>query len=215
MEYPLNQSSWRRGWNDTKTIWKSWYFCLFDLLLGGVIWQVFHWYFGLIAVLSVIFCVWVYALALAPIRQRNEARSEFQELQNERIPRISVRPAEGKRESNYERTEHIMWAELQVTNISKQPLEDVVVNIKACLALQEKQNSTSGDDYLIWDFFHWHQTYVYWSERNANHQQFALTMPANTTRVSLVAFQDNSNGSNFNFNSPNHEWVAGGVKIAM
>lgn len=74
MEYPPNQSSWRRGWNDTKTAWTSWQFLVFDVVVAGIVGGYFGWYWGLILVTFSLLGVWFGATTLAPYKQRNEAR---------------------------------------------------------------------------------------------------------------------------------------------
>jgi len=126
---------------------------------------------------------------------------------------IAVKPITGKREADYERTEHTMWAELQVTNTSTKELTDVEVNITECLTLQEKQDSANQNNFVMWNHQKLKPFCVYWSERQAQSKQMSLVIPRGATRSALVAFQDNSNGGQFNFNSLNHEWIVGGVKI--
>lgn len=75
MGYPLTESAWKRGWNDTKTIWTNWQFFVLDAVVAVVIGGVFRWYWGLAAVLFGMFCVWIGSTASAPVRQRNEARN--------------------------------------------------------------------------------------------------------------------------------------------
>jgi hypothetical protein len=126
---------------------------------------------------------------------------------------IAVKPITGKREANYERTEHLMWAELQVKNTNSKELKSVQVNITNCLTLQVKQDSRSRNDFIAWDFLKLKPFCVYWSERQAQPKQMNLDIPAGATRSALIAFQNNPNGGEFSFNSLNREWVVGGAKI--
>lgn len=126
---------------------------------------------------------------------------------------IAVKPITGKKEANYERTEHTMWAELQVTNTGANELKDVQVNVTKCLTLQGKQDSVNPNDFAMWNQLGIKPFCVYWSERQAKPKQMNLVIPSGATRSALVAFQDNTNGGQFNFNSLNHEWIVGGVKI--
>lgn len=126
---------------------------------------------------------------------------------------VAVKPITGKREADYERTENTMWADLQVTNIGANELKDVQVNITKCLVLQAKPNSQTNNDFFMFDFLKLKPFCVYWSERQSQPKQMNLVIPKGATRSALIAFQDNSNGGNFNFNSLNHECVVGGVKI--
>lgn len=73
-KHPLRESLWRRGWNDTKTIWKSWPFYILDAVVAAAIGGVFGWYWGLAIVTFGMICVWIIATARAPVKQRDEAR---------------------------------------------------------------------------------------------------------------------------------------------
>ena len=84
MEYPINQSAWRRGWNDTRTVWTSWQFFFLDAVVGVVIGGVFEWYWGLVVVAFGMFCVWLGATVSAPVKQRNEARRILSEIPSKR-----------------------------------------------------------------------------------------------------------------------------------
>ncbi|MFC1914499.1 hypothetical protein ACFLXF_04415 [Chloroflexota bacterium] len=81
MEYPINQSAWRRGWNDTKTIWTSWQFYVLDAVVAVVIGGIFQWYWALVVVAFGMLCVSLWATASAPYKQRNEARQRIKELE--------------------------------------------------------------------------------------------------------------------------------------
>ena len=73
MDYPLNQSVWRRGWNDTKKVWTSWPVVLLDGAVCVVVGAVFTWYWGLGLFIFTLFLIWVGATASAPVKQRNKA----------------------------------------------------------------------------------------------------------------------------------------------
>jgi hypothetical protein len=80
MEYSIKQSAWRRGWNDTKSVWTSWQFYILDVVVAVVIGGLFDWYWGLVIVVFGMFCVWLGATASAPYNKRNEARQRIEEL---------------------------------------------------------------------------------------------------------------------------------------
>ncbi len=84
MGYPLNQSAWRRGWNDTKTVWTSWQFFVLDGVVGVVIGSICQWYWGLGVVLFGMICAWLAVTISAPVRQRNEARHLLSEIPSKR-----------------------------------------------------------------------------------------------------------------------------------
>jgi len=212
---PVTESVWSRGWRDTKSTWLSYPFFILDAIVCVIVGELTMWYWGLAVIAFGMICVWLRATARVPIVQRNEVRAKIKELQHSEANSVNVKHATGKREHDWERTEHLMWAELQVTNIGKQPIEGVVVNIKECFVSSEKQDSVDDSDYCTLNLSNWHQTYVYWSERNADSRQTELNIPSGATRICLIAFQDNSNGGQFYFNSQNHEWFVGGVKITI
>jgi hypothetical protein len=151
-------------------------------------------------------------LVLGEVLEQIDKR--LQVLNNPLYNSVAVKPIAGKRKADYERTEHTMWAELQITNTGRKELEDVQVNIAKCLTLQRKQDSTNQNDIVMFDHLNLKPFCVYWSERQtAQPKQMNLVIPKNATRSALIAFQDNSNGGQFNFNSHNYEWIVGGVKI--
>lgn len=82
MEHPINESAWRRGWNDTKTVWTSWPFYVLDAVVAVVITAIFGWGWGLTIILFGMLCVWLGATASAPVKQRNEAREKLLKLQD-------------------------------------------------------------------------------------------------------------------------------------
>ncbi len=90
MEYPVNQSAWRRGWNDTKIVWASWQFFVLDAVVAVIIGGVFLWYLGLALVFFSMFSVWLGATALAPVKQRNEARNRITALEVEAKKRSEI-----------------------------------------------------------------------------------------------------------------------------
>ena len=142
----------------------------------------------------------------------NEFRVSTQSIEEQKI---QVTPITHKRQAEYERTQYLMWAELQITNASPNELKDTQVNIASCLTLQEKQDSENRNDYVMWNHLNLLPFCIYWSERQAPPNQMSIRIPSGATRSALVAFQNNSNGGNFNFNSPNKEWIVGGVKIDL
>jgi hypothetical protein len=126
---------------------------------------------------------------------------------------VFVRPIVGKRETDWEQTEHLMWAELEVKNNTANEQKDVQVHIVRCLTLQEKQDSESHNDFVIWDHQHLNPFCVYWSKRQTEPKQMSIVIPSNATRSVVVAFQENSNGGQFNFNTTYNNWMVGGFKI--
>lgn len=129
-----------------------------------------------------------------------ESKQRLQWLEEERIPRIIAKPYSGRRQWEHEH-EHLMWAELQVTNLSpSQGLNDVEVRVVSCVHIVEHQDTP--DNYMLVDLLGWSPTGVYWSERDAPPHQLKCAIPPNSTRNALVAYQNNSNGITTIFNSP-------------
>jgi hypothetical protein len=127
--------------------------------------------------------------------------------------KVIIKPFVQRRQADWDKTEHLMWAELQVTNTGSAELKDVQVNIAKCLTLQETQDSPNHNDFAVFDFLRLTPFCVYWSERQSQPRQMALSIPRGSTRSALIAFQDNSNGGSFHFNTTNYNWVVGGIKI--
>lgn len=149
--------------------------------------------------------VYIFNLIRAPV---------YIKWEKEKEPTMTVSPYSGRRQNDWEKTERLMWAELRVTNTSSlQELKDVGVNIVTCLAVIKKQDSPN--DYALYKQFDWNPASVYWSERNAPSHQMSLSIPPSATRIALVAFQDNSNGGQFAFNTNLYDWIVGGVKIEV
>ncbi len=159
--------------------------------------------FGFIAPAVVFVGLYIFHLIRAPVYIRWEKEKE---------PAIAISPCEGRKQYDWEQTEHLMWAGLKVTNKSPlQELKDVEVNIVTLLGVLED----SPNDCFLLESSDWNPTGVYWSERNVFPQQMSLSIPRNATRIALVAFWDNPNGGGFVFNSILREWKTGGVKIEV
>jgi len=212
-EHSTDESLWRRSWQDAKAVWTSWPFIVLDAGICGVVGGVFTWYWGVGLFFFAMFCVWIVATASAPIKQRNEARLQARKLEQERVPHISVEPYGGRRTWEWEH-EHLMWAELHVTNTSPSlVLNDVAVRIVGCLDIAEE---TPGN-YVLFEVHRWNPTSVYWSIREASSDQLKLPIPPNTKRAALVAFSDDSNGPPAVFNAPTHDrpLLFGGARIEI
>ena len=118
MGYDLNQSVWRRGWSDTKYLWASWKFRIFELVVSGIAMYgltlrgVLEWPLNLVVIPFGMFCVLLVATASAPVKQRNEARARVAVLEEEQTPKIDAVPITGKC-SSYENNGNTAWAELK------------------------------------------------------------------------------------------------------
>jgi len=86
MEPSLQETLWRRGWNDTKAGWRDWRFLLFWAVMSPTIGLFSGLLSGnpvlgaVVATLVVIVglvLVWIGATASAPVKQRNEARQQI------------------------------------------------------------------------------------------------------------------------------------------
>jgi hypothetical protein len=231
MESLLDETACQRANKDTLSAFRTFRFWLFELLAGAIFtilvflwtpsWISNEWkvtYQVLVPVFFILIgfaVLYFVSLIRAPYKQRDEAKEKIKEYQNQYAPNISVKPVECKRDADWKRTEHLMWAELQVTNSSSKELKGTQVNITYCLALIERQTNTNQIDYALYNQYNLEPFCIYWSERQTEPKQINLIIPSGATRSALVAFQDNSNGGNFIFNSLNNEWIVGGVKICV
>ncbi len=78
MEHPLNESAWRRGWQDTKTGWKHPLFWALEVIVSPIAGILANnaWVSVLVVFVGVV-SILIGATARAPIVQRNEARGEL------------------------------------------------------------------------------------------------------------------------------------------
>lgn len=207
---PLRESLWRRGWNDTKTIWTSWPFYILDAVVAAVIGGVFEWYWGLCIIIFGMFCVWLVTTVSAPVKQRNEARKRVIRLEEERIPHIELQPTTGKKAS-YEQGNKTAWAELKVTNTSSSvPLEDVSVQIVELVQIYEKQNEQgvgTGIYHLHEIYPNWNPSNVFWSERNTLANQLSILIPPGDTKYAMIAFHLESGPDLGLFNTPTNRHI--------
>jgi hypothetical protein len=85
----LSESAWVRGWRDTTRDLADWRFWLVEVVGGGLLGIYYaHLLPSLLFVLGMALYLWITATALAPIRQRNEARMFIETLQSG--PALSV-----------------------------------------------------------------------------------------------------------------------------
>lgn len=190
-ERPLNESIWKRGWDDTVSIWKSWPFIIFDPVVCVAVGAVFAWYWGLALFVFALFCAWLCATVAAPIRQRNEARAKVTALEKEKEPCIEVHPLPCARAS-YERRDKTAWAVLKVKNASSWvDLEKVnvqIVELMQVFECQDDQGIGKGVYSLNEPYPLWTPANVYWDESNALGNQFEIPIPRGATRLALIAF---------------------------
>jgi hypothetical protein len=190
VDYSLNQGVWKRGWNATKAIWMGWRFWVFDALVATVIGNIFAWYWGILLLLVGMFCVWLIETALAPLKQRNEARAKVIALEKEKEPSIKVQPLSCKRAS-YERSNNTAWAALEVKNTSSGvDLENVSVQILKLMQvfeIQDKQGIGTGRYNLHEPYPRWVPANVYWAESSAPAKQFEISISRGATKLALIA----------------------------
>ncbi len=143
----------------------------------------------------------------------NKSTQAKQTLEDEHIPKLAVKPSSGRRQWDWEH-EHLMWAELQVTNTSpSMTLKDVEVRVVSCIYVQPKQDKPNS--YVLVNLHDWNPTSIYWSVRDASPSQLSLSISPDATKTALVAFQDNSNGVQSVFNAPTHPIIVDGAKIEV
>jgi len=207
VDYPVNQSAWRRGWNDTKRIWTGWLFWVFEAVVATVIGNVFAWHWGVLLLLFGMFCVWLVATAAAPIKQRNEARTKVAALEKEEEPCIEVHPFPCKRGS-YEQDDKTACAMLKVKNTSSEvDLKDVSVQILEVTQVYENQNEKgiSTGTYSLYERYpKWIPANVYWDSRSAIGSQFDISIPRGDTKLALIAFHRQNSTSLGFLNTPTY-----------
>jgi hypothetical protein len=216
MQHQLRQSASARAWDDCFVTVGNAVGAGLGVLIAAVLGVVSSFLLSvedpraqavLAAVLSIIAfvtlatVVFLAFLAAAPYRQRNEARDRVERLDDERIPRMTLSPRAGR--ASHGSHAHLMWAELDVTNLSPVlPLKDVEVRITDLK--DEAQLKNVGPDWRPWNALQ-----IVWSPTNAEPNQFRLTIPPGETRSALIAYSDDSNGPPAVFASPH----AGGRRL--
>lgn len=134
-------------------------------------------------------------IAFAPYRVWEKAQTRVDELEEEQVPRVSLTPRAGR--ASHGSHPHLMWAELDVTNLSPTlSLPDVEVRITD---LKSETQLEYGDRV---GYPEWNALQVTWSPTNAVPDQFRLTIPPGETRSALIAYSDDSNGPPAVFASP-------------
>lgn len=100
MEYPINESAWRRGWNDTRTQWTNWVFVIVNAVVSIALFLiglfVLAWYWGVVLAVLPFLGVWAYEIVSAPRKQRNEARKQVILLREEVTRKRSTSVSEKK-----------------------------------------------------------------------------------------------------------------------
>lgn len=175
----------------------------------------------IVGLVLVFFLIFLWNLFRAPYRQRdeqylrwNEAREKVVKLEEERIPKVSAEPRGGRRNQEWEH-EHLMFAELLVTNTSPVlTLENVEVHVVSSLWILEHE-----DSYKLYDHKDWTPVGVYWSERDTGIADCLRSfIPPNGTRIALIAFSDDTNGPPAVFNTPTRRrplLIGGAKKIGI
>ena len=162
--------------------------------------------------------IFLFYLARAPFKQRNEARARLKTLEAERIPQVEVRPTSDRRDFPYEH-EHLMWAEIEVKNTSSnKTLENVSVQIVNLQNVMHKQGGSDKDFLIVDGFPSWRVAGICWSERFASPPQLRQSLDPGQTKIALIAFCDDSNGGTAVFNTlnnPKPRLVMVGAKIQV
>jgi len=204
--HPLNEGMWKRGWNDTLSIWKSWPFIILDVVVL-VVSAILEWYWGLTLIVCALFFTWLGATAAAPIKQRNEARTKVTALEKEKEPCIEVQPLPCKR-APYERDDKTACAMLKVKNTSSEvDLKDVSVQILEVTQVFENQDEKgiSTGTYSLYERYpKWIPAKVYWDLGSAIGSQFEIAIPRGDTKVALIAFHRQNSPSLGSLNTPTY-----------
>ncbi len=127
------ESAWARGWSDAKRRLADWRFWAAEVLGGGLVGMVANFAIALVFVIGLAVAIWVVATVSAPIRQRNEARSQLKKEREERVPRLVIEFASGP-PCEYQQPPTdgnlcFRHFSVRIKNISTQPLSNCVVEI--------------------------------------------------------------------------------------
>lgn len=138
--------------------------------------------------------------AITPYRLRREALSRVDALEEERIPRFAAMPRSGRRYHDIEH-QHLMWAELDVTNLSPTlHLRDVEIRIRDLV--DELEWDENGERVRNLPPI-WNPIQSIWSLASASRpNQNKMAIPPGETRTALIAYSDDSNGPPAAFSAP-------------
>lgn len=157
--------------------------------------------------------IFLFNLARAPYKQRNDARERVETLEKERIPYLELKPVSGNPHNEYENAP-TAWAELQVRNTSHiKPLTNVRVQITRCVYALEKQEQRGS--YFLHDNRGWLPTNVYWSERNTQPNTLHTTINPGDTGIALIAHHPKGSVSLGIFNTRARSTFVGGQLIKV
>ena len=134
-----------------------------------------------------------------------EALERVQALERERIPGFHIVPNGGNRQMDWDITDHLMWAELRVTNTSPTvALRGVQVQVTDLSYVAQKLGAGAKDEFvLLNEPEDWHTLNVLWTMLETSSPQVKIDIPPGTTQTALVAFSDNPNGPPASLNAPN------------
>lgn len=159
--------------------------------------------------------LFVFLLPFAPYKLWQKQRVRIDELEEERIPKVTVTPEGDRRHWEHQSTEHLMWAELTIRNTSPiKTLYNVEVRVTKYTTTQEKLDK-SGEYLLMEGLADFKASQVYWSRRDADPPHLAIDIPPNSARTSLIAFSNNSNGPPAILNAPIKQILSLGGKLEV
>lgn len=165
---------------------------------GGLIQEWLAACVGIVVVL--IFVIFVFAKNI--ILASYQDTEKLGVLEEERIPKIIVSPTTGKPIS-YEKNELSAWAELEITNISTFPLQEVTVQILETVLVLEKQD-TRGSYFLHQPSERWNPSSVFWSGRTGPAGEFSRSIPPKGTQYATIAFHPKPGSGLGTFNTLTH-----------
>lgn len=155
-----------------------------------------------VAVAFIIFPIVLYLLAVYIL---NLIRAPvYIKWEKEKIPSVVVKPNSGRRQWEYENP-HLMWAELYITNTSPTlPLKNVEVQIATQLDIVDIREGGRGAPvkHHLYDRGTWSPVSVLWSGLDVSPPRTVIDISPGATKISLVAFQDDSNGIWTIYNAP-------------
>lgn len=108
------------------------------------------------------------------------------------------------RSRNYDSSEHLIWAELSVENLSGSVLKDVSVRVVSHVRLMERQDDAGTivpGEYVEFTDEEWTPITVLWSQRDSIPPHVNVDIAPKARRSSIIAFSDDSNGPPPIFNS--------------
>ena len=153
-------------------------------------------FFGLLGV--AVFFIVNYRVFITPVRLRNR----INELEHP-VPVFSLTPRVGKARQ-YDERPHLMWADIEVANLSALPLSDVEVRVDDYV-VERDWNETTGKRTSAY-FEPREQFQLTWSLVNAEPNAPTSAIRGKGKRIVSVAYSDDDSGRRAYFAILNEQW---------